>query len=871
MSSSEHITPPKWPIWLLKRVVKPAYLEEIEGDMEEVFYDYLEGHTPSQASRHYIFETLKLLRPNLLRRISGTTQLNYYGMFKLLVKTSIRNYFKHRMVSTMSLIALIFGVVAFQLIYDWIRNEQSMDQFHSKADRIHLATARLNPNSEPTALHVQRIFGIDYAQFPQIENSLIIHTYGEDEIKLFRDETAYSGKALIADSTFFKVFDFALLQGEKSVLDDPSSIVLSKAFADRVFPNQDAMGKAVSIQCDQKGTYQVAAIVDEIPSNSSITFDFIVPRHSKGFWRRMPQDLLLMKENVDLRAFNEQIRFLGRESETSRFPESELSLVSLHDLYHNHPFHISLLSKYGDRTSYHTMQIVAGIIFFITLISFVNLQSTLQLTLVKKVGVKQVLGANKFDLGFEIVVSRMLYFIAAVALAFGLHQLVFSDFVNTLNLSLDNRPITDLRDISIVVGFIVLVSVVVSLVQVYRIKTMQAISGEAKVLKVPASLRVLTVLQYSVTILLLIATSVVFMQLKYMLNMDSGLNQTDILKTDFFEIMPNGAEDRVARQRMINQHAYVLSRMQQNPDIIAVSQGTMPIDIAYQNPWKIVDETDGYSSVSSMSVDPDYDDLFGVNLVEGRFFSDSLDTNNEPKVIINEAAKKYWGIDDITQVKLTTNTRSNITESYDIIGVVEDYHYEHLSQKIRPLVLTYYVNMDTDILVRFRPGKEQETASFLEELYQEVNPGGFFSYTTMESKVAKQYAKEQQMGTIYLTLSLVALLLSSIGLFTFAFHETKRRTKEIGIRKVNGAHAGNVFWLLSRSFLSTIVLAFILATPVAWFLMKEWLANFANHIHFSWWIFAGVGLVVTILALMAVSLQTVKLARLNPVESLRYE
>lgn len=871
MSSPEHIAPPKWPIRLLKRVVKPAYLEEIEGDMEEVFYDYLEGHTPSKARRYYILETLKLLRPTLLRRISGTTQLNYYGMFKLLVKTSIRNYFKHRMVSTMSLIALVFGVVAFQLIYDWIHNEQSMDQFHSKADRIHIATATLNPNSEPTALHVQRIFGLDYTQFPQIENSLIIHTYGEDEIKLFRGETTYSGKALIADSTFFNVFDFRLLQGERSVLENPSSIVLAKSFADKVFPNQDAMGKTVSIQCDQKGTYQVAAIVDKIPSNSSISFDFIVPRHSKNFWRRMPQDLLLMKENFNLTAFNEQIRFLGRERETSRFPESELALVSLHDLYYNHPFHIPLLSKYGDQTNYRTMQIVAGIIFFITLISFVNLQSTLQLTLVKKVGVKQVIGANKFDLGLEIVVSRLLYFIAAVALAFGLHQLVFFDYVSALNLNLDNRSLTDLRDISLGIGLIVLVSVVVSLVQVFRIKTMQAISGEAKVLKVPASQRLLTVLQYSITILLLVATSVVFMQLRYMLNMDTGLNQTNILKTDFFEIMPNGAEDSLARQRMISQYKYVLSMAKQNPDIVAVSQGTMPIDIAYQNPWKVVGETDGYSSISGMSVDPDYDDLFGVNLVEGRFFSDSLDANNEPKVIINEAAKKYWGIDDISQVKLTTNTRSNQVVNYSIIGVVEDYHYEHLSQKIRPLVLSYYVNMDSDLLVRFRPGREKQIAEFLESLYQEVNPGGFFSYTTMESKVAEQYAKEQQMGTIYLTLSLVALLLSSIGLFTFAFHETKRRTKEIGIRKVNGAHASNVFWLLSKSFLSTIGLAFVLATPLAWFFMQEWLANFANHIHFSWWIFAGVGLIVTILALMAVSLQTVKLARLNPVESLRYE
>ncbi|WP_323756009.1 ABC transporter permease [Roseivirga sp.] len=869
MNPKGHIHPPKWPLKLLRGLVKPHYLEEIEGDMEEVFADYLEMHSPARAKRRYIIETLKLLRPSLLRGMSGSYQLNYFGMFKLMVKSATRNYFKHRMVATMSLLTLIFGSVCFQLINAWLQNEQSMDQFHSESDRIYIAVAKLNPKAELSPLHVQRIFNLDYSKFPQIEKSLIVHTYGEDEIKLIKEEVEFGGKALIADSTFFDFFDFELIRGDQFVLNDPSSIVLTQEFAERVFGNEDPMGKLVSIRCDQTGTYKVAGITANIPSNSSISFDFLVPRQSKGFWRRMPQDLLLVNDNFNREVFNQQIESVGREN--ARFPDSQISTIPLNTVYNDRPFNISLFSKYGDSTSFKTMQFVAAIVFLITLISFVNLQSTLQLTLVKKLGVKQVMGASKFDLGFEVVVSRLLYFLVASGMAYLLYQFTFPWYVNTMELSLDFYPIRNLFNLLTVIGIIVMISIITSLIQTAKIKTMQAISGEANMLKIPRSQRVMTTIQYSVTVLLLVATSVVFLQLRFMLNKDTGLNQTNIIKTDFFELSPNGAQDSLAQQNMELQFQYVMSHIAEQPNVMAVSQGSMPIDIAYQNDWKVVGSQDGYNSVNSMSVDPHYGELFGLQLVKGRFFADSLDTNNSPKLVINEAAMKYWGIDDIGQVKLTTNSRSNETVSYNIIGVVKDYHYEHLSQKIRPLVLSYYTYMDSDILIRVKPEKQAEIFSFLEELFNEINPRGFFTYTTMEEQIAQQYSKEQQTGKIYLALSIVALLLSSVGLFTFAFHETKRRTKEIGIRKVNGANAGNVFWLLSRSFLNSIIIAFILACPVAWFLMKQWLDNFAYRVAISWWVFGLVGLLVTMVALIAISWQTLRVAYLNPIDSLRYE
>jgi len=858
--------PPQWPMKFLKPILREEYLEEIEGDMEEVYHDLLEHYAQKKANRIYFLESIKLLKPALSNKLSGNQKLNIYGMVKLLFKTTTRNFLKNRLVTGMSLLTLILGAIFFQLVYSWIFNEQHMDDIHSKADRVHIGVARFNPKADLAAIDIQGLFRVDFSQFPTVEKVLVSHTYNPGEIKFIADNIAYTGKSLIIDSTFFDFFDFKLLRGGKHTLDDPSNIIITKDFAHRVFKDEDPMGKMVQIKCDQEGLYQVAGIVGHIPSNSSITFDFLVPRQSQDRWRRMPQNLLLVNKQFDAASFNQQIAELGREGD--RFPESILSTVPFKEVYESRPFEISLFSKYGDKTSYETMAVIALVILLITLISFVNLQTTVQLSMVEKMGVKKAIGAAKFDLGLEVFISRFTYFGLALLLSFAIYQWVFPYYVSVMELDLDKNPMFDLEVMSSVIGGVVFISMITAFAKINQIKAIQALSGKLSFLKIPRAQRILITGQYAVTILLLVATTVVFLQLKYMLNMDTGLSQDSIIKTDFFEITPR---DSVARAQMTAQYQYVMDQMKRNPDILNVSQGDMPIDEAYPNSWKKVGEATDYTPVNTMSVDPNYKALFGIEMVEGRFYADSLDRRDDLKLVINEAAKAYWDIDDINNVKLATNTRRNGERKYSIIGVVKDYHYQHLSQSIQPLVLPYYTYMDQDVLVKYRSGTEYEVVDFLDKLFREVNPGGIFNYETMEAKISEQYAKERRTSKINLAFSVVALLLATIGLFTFAYHETKRRTKEIGIRKVNGARVGQVFMSLSQSFVKSIFIAFILACPLAWYLMHLWLDNFAYRIDLSWWIFGAVGTVISFIAFVTVSWQTLKIAKMNPVDSLRYE
>jgi putative ABC transport system permease protein len=859
--------PPRLPEWLLSTLCREELVEEIMGDMYE-YYELL-SHQPAWK-RHllYWFHSFQFLRPRMIKKLPMGQNSSFFGLFRANLRMAFRSYSKNKLVSGLSLATLVFGVVCFQLVYAWITNEQSMDDFHSKGDRIHLVVGKLNPDTDWNAFDVQRMFNINYAEIPHVEKSMVVHSYRPDEIKLVSKGMDHRGKALIVDSTFFDFFDFELTRGTRDVLNDRQSIVITKAFASRVFGKEDPMGQVVDIKCDQTGTYKVAGLVEKIPSNSSISFDFLVPRQSSRFWRRMPQNLILGDAFFDQATFDDDMAVAKAES--TRFPESVLSSFPLKSIYLDRSVEIPLFAKYGNRTNNQIMEGVALVLLLITLVSFVNLQTSLQLTLVRKIGVKYIIGASRFDVGLEIAVSRFIYLIAGGGLAFLLYQWLFPYYVGLLELDLDSTPSFDMLSMFTVMGGIVLVSWLVSFVQVCRLKTSQAIAGKLS-LKIPRLQRVLTTLQYAITILLLVATSVVFLQLGYMLNKDTGLHQHNIVQTDFFEIMPNQAQDSVAMERMMRRHDYVLNQLNNHPGIRTVSQGTIPIDMAFESSWKIASGDNEYTPVYTMPADPYYADVFGMELVEGRFFSDTLDNNNDNKLVINEAAKTYWGIDDISRVKLTSNSRSSNQVDYTIIGVVKDYHYQHLSHKIRPLILSYSIYQDTDVLVRVEEGHMDEAVTFLGNLYREVNPGGIFAYQTMEDKIDAQYAAEKRLSSIYLTFSAVALVLSSIGLFTFAFHETRRRTKEVGIRKVSGAGFEQVFWLLNLSFLKSVAVAFVLATPLVWYLMRMWLDNFAYRVELSWWIFAGVAVVVLVVAMSTVLWQTISLSKASPVESLRYE
>ncbi len=863
--------PPRFIRSLMAALCHPYMWESVEGDLYELFLkDLKQGKGTFRSGLNYTIRALAFLRfRRLLSVLSSKSQLNTFGMFRFLVKISTRNLFKYKMVSAMSLLTLVLGAVSFQLIYSWIHNETTMNRFQENVERLYIGTARLTPNADIMVGPVGWLFNLDYTQYPEIENHIAVHQYRPGEIQFLAEGRSFEGTALITDSAFFDLFSFPVLYGGPAVLSNPGEIMVTEQFAKKVWGDIDPIGKRVEIKCDQKGVYQIAAVLKNIPSSSSLYFDYLIPKHSQNFWRRMPQDFLLLSEGANVAALNEKVTQMASES---RFKEGSIDFFPFSKIYQSKPFNVSLFSKYGDPTNQMVMKMVAISLLLIMVFGFVNIQSTALLTMTKKLGVKRVIGARRSALAFEVMVNMFLYFLLATGIAFFIIQLVFQRYTSVMELHIDPDPILDFIVVSFVVGMAVLITAVIQVFRIRGINAMQAMTGKVNFFKVAYRQKAATSLQYAVSISLLIATAIIYLQIKFMLNKETGLNQDNIIQTRFLEIIPSERQDSLERARLLKKYRYAMDQLEKRADILAVSHGQMPLDFAYENSWRLVGSSDDYQPLNTMRVDPSYQQVFDLELIKGRFFNDSLDSNDDRKVVINEAAMKYWGIEDLEEASIEADPQGRPeVRKFSVIGVVKDFHYEHLSQAIQPLVMPYFYYQDGDILVRHAPGKEKATMEFLESLYHEVNTAGFFQSTRFQDRVSRQYLTEKKTNRVYLSFGMVTLFLSCLSMFTFTFHETKRRTKEIGIRKVNGATLGNIFQMLSSSFLSTVGLAFLISCPVVAYFMNQWLANFANRIFLEWWVFLGVGIMVSFTALLVITWHVFKVARVNPVETLRYE
>lgn len=857
-------SPPKYADRFLGFFIKGELLEEVLGDLYE-YHTELMDRPSWKRSVFYWFHVLNFIRPELIKKIVGQMKLNNLGMIQLLFKLSFRHMRKKMLITTISLITLIIGVLSFQLTFGWINNEISMDDFHTKRDRISVGVARLSPESNLIAFSISVLYQIDYSEFSEVEKSMYIYTYMPDEIKFHSEGVAYGAKGLVVDSTFFDFFDFNLQIGAKDVLSNPTNVIVTADFAQKVFGKEDPMGRFIEVTCDQKGTYQVAGIVDKIPSNSSITFDFLIPSHSKNRWRRAPQDFIMTKKGADLSQMNQKLAEIAESSE--RFPNSEASLYPFQDVYEDKPFKVSLFAKYGNAGNLKTVTLISWALLLITIICFTNLQTSVQLAEMNKVKLKHLIGASKRHLLMEWMVRGFVYFLIATGISLFLYHSMFTATVNFIDLELDKQPMLDSLIIVATIFLCVALSSLIASSNVFRSLMDLDVKREKTMHLIGHPRRIMAIIQYAITIVLLIGSVIVAFQLRFMQNKSLGIHQTEIVTTSFFDVIPDANQDSIKRAEVERQHKYIIDRLSGHDDILAVSQAREPLGFAYDLPFKLSSSTDDFIPIKSLNTDPGFFKIFETSIVEGRVF-DETDENYAIKVVINESAKKFFKIKDINKARLTSKVTN---ESYQIVGVVEDFHFEHLSQEIQPLILTYFTRLDNEIVIRYRSGTDKTTLEFVEEIYREVNPKGIFTASFFEDKVARQYEKEEKVGRLYTIFGFIAILLSSVTLFSFVFHETNRRTKEVGVRKVNGATPMDIFKLFSFSFLKSIVLALIVSMPIGWYFMEQWLNDFSNRINQEFWMYVLITGIVLIWALTAIFWHTLKVARINPVKSLRYE
>ncbi len=829
-------------------------------------------------------------------------------MLKYYIKIALRNFQTNKVIFAGSLATLSLGALCISLLYTYIDNELSMNDFgkdkvitssleapsknqHKRQEDIYLMIQRDSPKSEWEVSVPSLYFGFDYKKYPELENIVRIARYKNGEYKFKYNSNKFYPTGLIVDSTFFKVFDYKLKFGNiKTALKNHNSVIISEKLAKNIFGTEDPLGKDIKIAEVEKGKFdrffKVTGVII-IPSNSSMEFDFLIPSpkiKDRNKFNRIGGEFILTKKGFDFDkdAFIEKIKPITQNHRLFRM-RPKLDLISLNEVYFNRELNIDyrgIFSKFGDVRNNNIIIIIMLIILIISVLNFSNLQIVNINAILKQIGIIKINGAKKRHLFYQKITEITVILLLALLCSTLLYQLVLPRFNLFFNIELAPSVFKILKTNTLILSLIAILSLIYPIITIYKLSPIASLKNKVSTSKQLIGKKVIAIIQYALTFVLLIVSVIVAKQLDLMLSKDLGIKSSNVINTKLFYSPPTPQnwknlskeqkEDK--KQAYLNSHQYLKNELLSSPTIVSASQGTSLLKPFKQQTYKADNGSEDFTSQNFLYVTSEHLKVYDFEILEGDFFNltsnDPEVINNNNTVIINEAAKKFWNISDIT----TTNILSNRgRKPAKIIGVVKDFNYEHLSAKPQPLIMFFNSKPNADFHIRFQEDRVQEGLQFVENLFKKTIPNETFSYTFLSDDIAALYQKEKRLSTIYILFTVIALLISAIGLFTIALYDTQQRTKEIGVRKVNGATITEIMLMLNKDFVKWVGIAFVIACPISYYAMSKWLENFAYKTNLSWWVFALAGVFTLVISLLTVSWQSYRAATRNPIEALRDE
>ena len=756
---------------------------------------------------------------------------------------------------------MAIGMASAILILLWVQDEWSYDRHFKNANELFRVIENQNLTTGGNSLIVPVPGALALAlkeEYPEIiravrlcPNPLTLQKKGE-----FIEETVIS-----TDKDFLKMFGIRFIRGDiNTALDDPHSIVITEETAKKYFGNEEALGKTVA---SRGFNVTVTGVVKSMPENSHIQFNILIPvewlsllaAHTDG-WNERFNTYIELKKGTESKIVEAKIHdFIKRHNKESN---SEIFLQNIKKV------HLYSLGKYfadsygtGDITYVRILSMIAVFILIIACINFLNLSTAQSSRRAREIGVRKVAGANKRKIVFQFLGESLLIVLVAHVIAMILVELLLPGFNNLIGKQLS----VNYQSAGLYIGLITVVLFCGLLAGSYpafylsSLKPLDVIKGVIN--KNPGNTgfrRSLVIFQFSLSILLIICTLIVKMQLKYIQNKNLGFSK-DNIGYFMFPTRPSDPKLESLKKELIN-----------NPDILCVTRAWNPFyNEGTRNGFSWAGKKEGddvYFHV--LGADVDYAKTYKLELKEGRFFSSEFSTDNTA-IVINEEAAKILGFRNPIGEIITTSRASKL----NIIGVVKDFHIQSLHYKIGPLIMQ--IGSSNNFYIKMKPDKIISTVDFIKTTFKSFDPGLPIDFHFLDDDYDNLYRTERRMGKIFSYFSLLAIIISCLGLIGLSSFMTERRTKEIGIRKINGAKSVEIFTLLSREYIIWVMISIIIACPVAWYAMHKWLQNFAYRTDMTWWIFALAGFVALFIALLTVSFQSYKAASKNPVEALRYE
>jgi putative ABC transport system permease protein len=791
-------------------------------------------------------------------------------------KNAIRILISQKIYSLITIVGLSIGITTCILVSLYVKQDLSYDKYHENAENIYRIEWSITQEGATNRLsQSQALLGPTLKnEYPEIKKLARIYFSDRSLVKV-GDKNNYEGRIIYADSAFFEIFSYQAIAGDISLfLKKPNSIIITESTAKRYFGEQDPLGKIIEI--NNQYSFEVTGVIKDVPINSHFKFDFIATYSSldkqpvAGYFPQWGATFgsytyMLADKGFDPQAF---------EKKTESFFSTRISGNERGWRVHVRPLlDIHLKSHSADEieenSSMSRIVIISSIALFILLlacINFVNLSTAKSSERAREIGMRKVIGAARFQLVQQFLGESVLFSIASLLISIITVKLIIPSFSSLVGTEIGIEYNTDWTTMLLILGGVLAVGILAGLYPALVIssyKPVKVIKGvySANSGKNKASYlrKGLVILQFSISIILIAGTIIVNLQLRYLRNYNMGFDK------EYMIVLP-------VNVKVGNNYITIKNELRSIPGVLSATAGrsapTGSNNIGTECRPNGVSNITGAFRIEVNSVDYDYMNHFGVKLVAGRYFSEDFPGDFPNAMVINEKMVRSLGF---------KNAQDALGKSYfislneykpEIIGVVKDFNSGSLRNEITSQVFMTNPNWFKEFIVKVKSANMTSTINSLKEVWAKFFPQYPFEYSFLDESIDKMYKSEEKYSKVILTFSVVALFIACLGLLGLASLVTEQRKKEIGIRKVQGASIKGIVKLISREFLILVIISNVIAWPVAYFFMNKWLISFAYRIDISLWIFIGSGVLVLLIAMLTVSVQAVKAAMANPVNSL---
>lgn len=804
------------------------------------------------------------------------------------LKVGFRNLKKDKGYSVINIAGLTIGLAAFLALGLYIRFELSFDSYHAKANRIYNVMIQYPEGTffggPPLAVTPAPMAGTLREEVPEVETATTVNVINtlfiKEDLNNFEDGIA-------ADPTFFDVFSYEWLAGDpNTALLDPGSLVLTKSLAKKYFPHENPLGKTIEAKLwgqGEKKLKTVTGVIDDVLVNSHFTFDYILPVESDPFfvsnltsassWTNFnyytyfslqSQTQIENVKNKITELLQSKLESTPYYSDKSQDKLPSYKFMPLKDIrLYSSEVRYPITTQNSIRTIY-LFGVIALIILLIACVNYMNLATARSIRRAKEIGIRKVAGANRINLIFQLISESIIVAFVSILMAITVVQLALPYFSQFIGYELPADLLNNTEVLIILLGIGLMVGIISGSYPAFYMSALSPVNVFKNSFRGSKSnlwLRNLLIVgQFTVTIVLMISAVVIYRQINFIQNKDTGFEREQV---PVMRIRDNSLRERYETFKQ---------EVMQHPDIHAISSSdNVPIHISQRTSsvrWDGKSENSDFS-IYGTRVNFQYLDLFNFEILAGRSFSRAQDGEGNRNYILNERAIKEIGW-DMEEALGKSFTLWGYTGK--VVGVVKDFHFRSFHDEIRPIVFMLDPPGSKNyVFAKIDSEKTSEVLSHLGNVFAEFSPEYPFDYFFLNDEYNRMYEAELRFGVVFNAFTILALVIACLGLFSLSAFMTEQRTKEIGIRKVFGASVSRIIAVLNQDFIKLVLVSFVVAVPISLILMNRWLQEFAYRIEIGIGIFLLAGAAVLLIAFLTVSFQSVKAAFMNPVESLRSE